>query len=221
MPGRPLDRDDLLELFAELSAELHAEHTVDVIIAGGSFMALRQLRETTEDVDSVRRLAPRVRAAVARVAAARDLAPDWLNDHAVALAPHGLKATDIVFESATLAIRVPRHDDIFLMKLAAGPGAGPDRPDRTLAVLLVWFSRSGRHCIPRTHADGGRRPISRRLRVRDHRCRRALTAGGQSRLCVAAHRRVPSNVTPCRLILCTWCAPESWQLRRHGADMRF
>ncbi|MEJ7722485.1 MAG: hypothetical protein WKF58_19555 [Ilumatobacteraceae bacterium] len=58
MPGRPLDRDDLLELFAELSAELHAEQTVEVIIAGGSFMALRQLRETTEDVDSVRRLAP-------------------------------------------------------------------------------------------------------------------------------------------------------------------
>jgi len=52
VPGRPLDRDDLLELFAELSAELHAEHTVDVIIAGGSFMALRQLRETTEDVDT-------------------------------------------------------------------------------------------------------------------------------------------------------------------------
>ncbi|MDQ3392210.1 MAG: hypothetical protein M3508_12890, partial [Actinomycetota bacterium] len=76
MPGRPLDRDDLLELFAELSAELHAEQTVEVIIAGGSFMALRQLRETTEDVDSVRRLAPRVRAAVARVAATRDLAPD-------------------------------------------------------------------------------------------------------------------------------------------------
>jgi len=132
VPGRPLDRDDLLELFAELSAELHAEHTVDVIIAGGSFMALRQLRETTEDVDSVRRLAPRVRAAVARVVATRDLAPDWLNDHAVAFAPHGLKATDIVFESATLAVRLPRHDDIFLMKLAAG------REQDRIDLIALW-----------------------------------------------------------------------------------
>jgi hypothetical protein len=132
VPGRPLDRDDLLELFAELSAELHAEHTVDVIIAGGSFMALRQLRETTEDVDSVRRLAPRVRDAVARVAATRDLAPDWLNDHAVAFAPHGLKATDIVFESATLAVRLPRHDDIFLMKLAAA------REQDRIDLIALW-----------------------------------------------------------------------------------
>jgi hypothetical protein len=34
VPGRPLDRDDLLELFAELSAELHAEQTSTA--SGGS-----------------------------------------------------------------------------------------------------------------------------------------------------------------------------------------
>lgn len=95
-------------------------------------MALRHLRETTEDVDSVRRLEPRLREAAARVAVARDLAPDWLNDHAVAFAPTGLKVTDTVFESDTLTVWLPWHDDIFLMKLAAG------REQDRIDMIALW-----------------------------------------------------------------------------------
>ena len=49
-----------------------------------------------------------------------------------AFAPHGLKATDIVFESATLAVRLPRHDDIFLMKLAAA------REQDRIDLIALW-----------------------------------------------------------------------------------
>ncbi len=46
---------------------------------GGSLLAWHDLWDSTEDVDSVRRLDDELRVAVASVARARGLAPGWLN----------------------------------------------------------------------------------------------------------------------------------------------
>jgi hypothetical protein len=58
-----------------------------LIIVGGSLLAWHGLRESTEDVDSVRLLDDELRSAVASVAAFHDLPSDWLNANAAMFIP--------------------------------------------------------------------------------------------------------------------------------------
>jgi len=68
------------------------EHVV--IVVGGSLLALRDPRQTTVDVDSVRRLDSELMTAVAAVAADHGLAPRWLNDSAAMFKPSTLRKGD-------------------------------------------------------------------------------------------------------------------------------
>jgi hypothetical protein len=84
----PLDGNQIVTLLSEVAAELPdrvSRHVV--VVAGGSLFAWRGLRETTLDVDSIRRIEAEPAAAVERVAARHDLAPKWLNDSAAAFTP--------------------------------------------------------------------------------------------------------------------------------------
>lgn len=115
-----LDSDAIRRLLGEVADELagSSEQRV-VVIVGGSLLAWHGLRESTEDVDSIRLLDDRLRVAVRQVAERHQLAIDWLNDHATAFAPHTLDLTDcdVLLDRPELrALGAPLHA-VFLMKL--------------------------------------------------------------------------------------------------------
>ncbi len=104
---RLLDRDAIRSLLLEVADELSGdEGTRTLVMVGGSLLAWRGLRQSTEDVDSVRLLDAPLRAAVARVAERHDLAPDWLNSHATAFAPNtlDLDECDVLIEGGALRV---------------------------------------------------------------------------------------------------------------------
>ncbi len=119
---QPLGRDQILDLLAEVAAELRVEGPRhEIVVVGGSLLALHGLRKTTHDVDSVRRLDPELRDAVATVAARNDLAPRWLNDSSAAWVPETLDVEQcaVLFEHPRLLVRGAPFADVFLMKLNA------------------------------------------------------------------------------------------------------
>lgn len=90
-PEGLLDGADIRRLITEVADELReAPGQRTIVMVGGSLLACRGLRDSTEDVDSVRQFDDRLRSAVRAVAARHQLASDWLNDHATAFAPHTL-----------------------------------------------------------------------------------------------------------------------------------
>jgi hypothetical protein len=133
--GRPLASDAPLtgEHIAALVAEVadalppgDSRHTV--IVAGGSLLAWRGLRETTVDVDSVQRLSPELQTAVAEVAARRGLAPKWLNDKAAMFRPQTLNESncEVLLDHPRLLVLGASYRDVFLMKLFASRAADHD-----------------------------------------------------------------------------------------------
>lgn len=123
---RLLDRDAIRSLLLEVADELSgAEGTRTLVMVGGSLLAWRGLRQSTEDVDSVRLLDAPLRAAVARVAERHDLAPDWLNSHATAFAPNtlDLDECDVLIEGGALRVLGAPLHLVFLMKLRRSSAA--------------------------------------------------------------------------------------------------
>lgn len=84
MSSAPLTRFDIESALLDVADELGAdgEGQAEIIVVGGSFMTLHDLRDSTADVDSVSPLDDRVRTAVRRIADERGWAQDWLNDRA-------------------------------------------------------------------------------------------------------------------------------------------
>jgi hypothetical protein len=114
------DRDQLEALFDELTEELaRLGIATEVVMVGGSWMLWHGRRASTWDVDSARRLGANVTEAVRRVADRHDLGRGWLNDAAAAFWPSGAGYDDctIVYESATLVVRTPAPEVVFVMKL--------------------------------------------------------------------------------------------------------
>lgn len=72
-------RSHLLEVADQLTGS-GPKHTV--IPVGGALLAWHEMRDSTRDIDSLRRLDAELRQAVERVAKLRGLAVGWLNDHA-------------------------------------------------------------------------------------------------------------------------------------------
>lgn len=130
------DRALLLKGLASLDRVLgtHNAPHQDLILVGGSYLALTDLREATRDVDTVSRLGNLMRAAIDEVAQKLGFPPNWLNDHAATFIPRGLtdEHCSTVFEGKVLTVRIPSADWIFLMKLYAARAV--DRPD----MIRLW-----------------------------------------------------------------------------------
>jgi hypothetical protein len=125
----PLTGEQIAALVAEVADALPTDgHRQTVIIAGGSLLAWRGLRETTVDVDSVQRLSTALRTAVAEVAARHDLAPRWLNDNAAMFRPQTLSESNcgVLLDHPRLLVLGASYRDVFLMKLFAARAADHD-----------------------------------------------------------------------------------------------
>lgn len=130
------DREMLLAALAKLDQALEArevEHQ-ELIVVGGSYLALADLRQSTRDVDTITRLIASVRAAIDEVGADVGFPPGWLNDRAAGFAPSGLGVEHCspAFEGLALTVLVPSADWIFLMKLYSARTI--DRPD----MIKLW-----------------------------------------------------------------------------------
>jgi hypothetical protein len=76
MPDDLFDKPKIELAFAAVAARLEAEDAAPevVVVVGGSFMALHELRESTLDVDIVTPLTSSIRSAVLAVAEEHDFA---------------------------------------------------------------------------------------------------------------------------------------------------
>lgn len=129
MPEVPLDRDAIVTHLRELSDELGnvgPQHVV--VVAGGSLLALRDLRAATADVDSVSRLGPELMVAVAAVGRRRGLSSRWLNDSAATFRPASFHEGDceVLLREGRLTVLGAPLDQVFLMKLYAARAADYD-----------------------------------------------------------------------------------------------
>ena len=124
MTGTLFDRERLLAALASLDEVLQARDLPrqDLIVVGGSYLAIVDLREATMDIDVVTRLTEALRVAIAEVADRHGFPARWLNDNAAAFQPLGLAAEHCTpaFEGPALRALVPSADWIFLMKMYAG-----------------------------------------------------------------------------------------------------
>lgn len=141
------DRDLLLTALAELDRELarHQQLHQEMIVVGGSYLALEDLRQSTRDVDVVTQLTVVTRRAIGEVATELGLSAQWLNDEALAFRPSGLTSEHCtaVFAGSALTILAPSADWIFLMKLRAVGRAAIDRPDMIKLWPLAKFASPG------------------------------------------------------------------------------
>lgn len=118
-----LTRELILQLFAELDAELGQDGTRgDVFIVGGAAMAVAyDARPSTRDVDGIWHPSNEVREAAARVAARRDdVEADWLNDGAKGFLPGedpGVKP--VVYEGEHLTVSAGSPEYLLATKLLA------------------------------------------------------------------------------------------------------
>ena len=134
-----LDATEIRSLFDELAARLPPDEAPSIIvITGGALLALRGIRSATTDIDSISRLSPVVRTAVAAVAQYRDLDPSWLNNRAQAFTPATFDESTCELElaRAQLVVLGISMRDLFLMKLHAAR-------DRDLEDLERLWPRSG------------------------------------------------------------------------------
>ena len=109
-----------------------------VVVAGGSLLAWHGLRESTRDVDSLRRLDPELVSAADEVGAAHGLAAGWLNAHAAGFAPAtlDLDACGVLLERPRLRVLGAPLEQVFLMKLYSAR-------DRDLDDLRALWPHTG------------------------------------------------------------------------------
>lgn len=125
----PLSREDIVALVTEVADELPTGGIRrSIVVVGGSLLAWHGLRDTTADVDSIRRLDEELAIAVARVAQRHDLPARWLNDSAAAYWPQTLDeaSCDVLLDHPALLVLGAPHWAVFLMKLLAARAADYD-----------------------------------------------------------------------------------------------
>jgi hypothetical protein len=138
------DREAILAALGELADALaagqfeQAKASIDLIVVGGAYLALEEIRVGTDDIDTVTRLDRKLTELIAKLATRHDLAPDWLNDHAAPFKPQGLtvKECELVFEKGPLRVFLPPPSAIFMMKLSAAR-ADPTEHDRS-DMIELW-----------------------------------------------------------------------------------
>ena len=130
-----LGKSEILDYLGEVADELADKGiAAHLVVVGGSYLALHDLRESTMDVDTVTRLGIGIVAAIQTVADRHGLRVDWLNDHAAPFSPAGLRVEDcqILYECKQLTVLGPPAGQVFLMKLLAG--RAPDHDD----MIALW-----------------------------------------------------------------------------------
>ena len=136
-----LTRERILELFAELDAELSRAGTRgDLFIVGGAAMAVAyDARPSTRDVDGIWHPSREVREAAARVAARHDdVDADWLNDGAKGFLPgEDLGAKPVVYEGEHLTVSAGSPEYLLATKLLAS------RASRDEDDILLLFHHCG------------------------------------------------------------------------------
>jgi hypothetical protein len=138
------DHDEILAALNDLAGALTEEDfaqpgaSVDLIVVGGAYLALRELRVSTDDIDTVTRLGKELTQVIEEVAGRHGLARDWLNDHAAPYKPDGLtiEQCELVFDRKPLRVYLPPEATIFLMKLAAARN-DPTEQDRS-DMIALW-----------------------------------------------------------------------------------
>ena len=130
-----LDRERLLNLFDELSAELRFSRTrAQIYIVGGAAMSLAFDRErTTRDVDArIDTGLSRLVEAVRKVGRRHGLGDTWLNDQATTAIPRSAdRRSETLYSSPHLTVTGASARHLLAMKLLAA--RGKDRED--VAVL--------------------------------------------------------------------------------------
>lgn len=126
-PSVPLDGDAILRLLRAVAEQLDVGTTdgtapAEVVVVGGSLLAIAGLRDATADVDSARPVGPDLAAAVERVAEQNGLSPKWLNDRARPFLPATFRLLDCaeIHRSRGLVVYGAPLSQIFLMKMNAG-----------------------------------------------------------------------------------------------------
>jgi hypothetical protein len=130
------------EALTVLVNELLADGTEATIrVVGGAAVALQVGREAvTSDIDALYASSPEVKAAVERIADARNWPPTWLNDAVKMYVSHYDDAGDwtVRTEEAGVVILVARPKLLLAMKLRAGRGRrDADDIDRLLDACKV------------------------------------------------------------------------------------
>lgn len=123
------------ELLGEVAEQLGPKFPQEtVIVVGGSLLAWRGLRASTQDVDSSKRISTEVRAAVRAVAVRHQLAADWLNDSSAAWHPQTLEANEceLLVEHPQLKVLGAPLWSIFLMKL------NRSEPQDVVDMITLW-----------------------------------------------------------------------------------
>jgi hypothetical protein len=152
-----LSREDIVGALDALADELAGEPApLELVLVGGAAIVLLYgARESTRDVDAVFMTSadmPRVRAAVARVAALRGLPGDWLNDAAkgyVVRLAHGPS----LLERPKLIVRAAAIEQLLAMKLCAWRDDADIADARLLLEhlagdrLAIW-ARVETHLVP-------------------------------------------------------------------------
>jgi hypothetical protein len=122
------DRATILAHLEELNSELARldASRVELLVVGGSYLALHDLRSGTRDIDTARRLDDDAKRAVAVIADRRQLSTQWLNDESMAFLPADFDdgRAGVVAEHSHLIVGVPHPDDVLVMKLHASRGEG-------------------------------------------------------------------------------------------------
>ncbi len=136
-----LGKHEILGYLREVADELAVRGLVcRLVVVGGSYLALHDLRESTADIDSLTKLTDELRAVIQHIADRHKLRVDWLNDSAMAFAPAGFDADrcDVLYEHRNLTVLGPPPGQVFLMKLLAG--RAPDHDDMTVLWPASGFS---------------------------------------------------------------------------------
>ena len=149
----PLDRERIVKLFDELSAELRFSRTrAQIYIVGGAAMSLAFDRvRTTRDVDArIDTGHSRLVEAVRKVGRRHGLGDTWLNDQATTAIPRAADGrAETVYQSQHLTVTGASAKHLLAMKLLAA--RGKDRED--IAVLCKHLGLKGPQEAIRIYKD--------------------------------------------------------------------
>lgn len=132
-----MNASEILSYLSEVAdalAPTGPQHSI--VVVGGSLLALRGLRQSTLDVDTLARIDADLADAVAAVARVHDLAPRWLNDASAPFRPQTFVQADceVLLDHARLLVLGAPLRQVFLMKLFAARVRSRDYDD----LVTLW-----------------------------------------------------------------------------------